>query len=89
MTTLPWWFDLLTATSDTDSSDDEWMPPSPRDTLVRQRAVANDTPESETESDSETESEASIDIEHTDDDTESDPEPTTSDEEFIVLDDTP
>eukprot|EP01046_Picozoa_sp_COSAG06_P006841 COSAG06_NODE_327_length_17446_cov_7.157491_4_plen_87_part_00 len=86
MTTLPWWFDLLSATSD-DSSDDEWLPPSPRDTLVRQRAVANDTPETETESD--TESEASIDIEHTDDETESDPEPTTSDEEFIVLDDTP
>ena len=87
MTTLPWWLELLAATSDTDSSDDEWLPPSPRDTLVRQRAVANDTPESETESD--TESEASIDIEHTDDETESDPEPTTSDEEFIVLDDTP
>ena len=88
MTTLPWWFDLLARTSD-DSSDDEWLPPSPRDTLVRQRAVANDTPESDTESESEMESEASIDIEHTDDETESDPEPTTSDEEFIVLDDTP
>ena len=74
----------LAATSDTDSSDDEWLPPSPRDTLVRQRAVA-DTQESESESDSE----ASIDIEHTDDETESDPEPTTSDEDFIVLDDTP
>ena len=87
MTSVPWWFDLLTATSDTDSSDDEWMPPSPR--LVRQRAGANDTPESETETESDTESEASIDIEHTDDETESDPEPTTSDEEFIVMDDTP
>jgi hypothetical protein len=86
MTTQPWWFELLTATSDTDSSDDEWIPPSPRNTLVRQRAVA-DTHESQ--SDSDTESEASIDIEHTDDETESDPEPTTSDEEFIVLDETP
>jgi hypothetical protein len=88
MTTQPWWFELLTATSDTDSSDDEWIPPSPRNTLVRQRAVA-DTQESEIESESETESEASIDIEHTDDETESDPEPTTSDDEFIVLDETP
>ena len=84
MTTQPWWFELLAATSDTDSSDDEWLPPSPSNTLVRQRAVA-DTQESESESDGE--SEASIDIEHTDDETESDPEPTTSDEEFI--DDTP
>ena len=84
MTTQPWWFELLAATSDTDSSDDEWLPPSPSNTLVRQRAVA-DTHESESESDGE--SEASIDIEHTDDETESDPEPTTSDEEFI--DDTP
>ena len=88
MTTQPWWFDLLVATSDTDSSDDEWLPPSPRGTLVRQRAVA-DTQGSETESETESESEASIDIEHTDDETESDPEPTTSDEEFIVLDETP
>jgi hypothetical protein len=88
MTTQPWWFELLTATSDTDSSDDEWIPPSPRNTLVRQRAVA-DTQESEIESESETESEASIDIEHTDDETESDPEPTTSDEEFIEMDGTP
>ena len=88
MTTQPWWFELLAATSDTDSSDDEWLPPSPSNTLVRQRAVADtQESESETEGESDGESGASIDIEHTDDETESDPEPTTSDEEFI--DDTP